>query len=68
MSIKDYSCICLLFDTNIKSIKLFVFPRKIDLDNVEKLKIFKNTKVVLSFKELKLAIEERKKCLKKYSF
>jgi len=45
-----------------------VFPRKIDLENVEKLKIFKNTKVVLSFKELKLAIEERKKCLKKYSF
>ncbi len=41
-----------------------VFPRKIDLDNVEKLKKFEKTKVVLSFKELKKEILIREKCLK----
>ena len=41
-----------------------VFPRKIDLDNVEKLKKFEKTKVVLSFKDLKKEILIREKCLK----
>ena len=41
-----------------------VFPRKIDLDNVEKLKKFEKTKVVLSFKDLKKEILIREKCLR----
>ena len=43
-----------------------VFPRDIDLQNVEKLKEFSMTNVVMSFKELKKEIFERKKCLKKF--
>ena len=42
-----------------------VFPREIDLENVEKLKNFSDTETVLSFKELKEKISERKECLKK---
>ena len=42
-----------------------VFPRAIDLENVEKLKKFSITKVVMSFKELESEIIEREKCLKK---
>ncbi len=42
-----------------------VFPREIDLENVEKLKKFSLTNVVTSFKKLKKAIIERDKCLKK---
>ncbi len=42
-----------------------VYPRKIDLDNVEKLKSFSYTDVVISFNDLKTNIEKRIKCLKK---
>tara|TARA_A100001015_G_scaffold292037_1_gene366880 strand:- start:2126 stop:2680 length:555 start_codon:yes stop_codon:yes gene_type:complete len=42
-----------------------VFPRKVDLENVKKLKGFSNTETVLSFKELEEKILERKECLKK---
>lgn len=42
-----------------------VFPRDIDLENVEKLKKFSITTVVKSFKDLEKAILEREKCLKK---
>ena len=45
-----------------------VFPRKIDLENVEKLKKFSQTTVVLSFKELEKEIEMRRECLKKSYF
>ena len=45
-----------------------VFPRKIDLENVERLKKFSKTTVVLSFKELEKEIEMRRKCLKKSYF
>ena len=42
-----------------------VFPRKVDLENVNKLKGFSDTETVLSFKELEEKIFERKECLKK---
>ena len=42
-----------------------VFPRDIDLENVEKLKKFSKTQIVMSFKELEKKIIEREKCLKK---
>tara|TARA_X000000950_G_scaffold118865_2_gene149030 strand:- start:36097 stop:36654 length:558 start_codon:yes stop_codon:yes gene_type:complete len=42
-----------------------VFPRKIDLENVRRLKEFENIKVVESFEELKNEIYNRTKCLKK---
>ncbi len=45
-----------------------VFPRKIDLENVEKLKKFSLTDVVMSFNKLEEAINERQKCLKKLYF
>jgi len=44
-----------------------VFPRKIDLHNVEKLKDFELTDVVLNFEELESKILAREKCLKKFS-
>ena len=42
-----------------------VYPRDIDLDNVKRLKKFKDTKVTMSFEELKSEIFRRKECLKK---
>ena len=42
-----------------------VFPRKIDLENVEKLKTFENIKVVMNFYELEKEIMNREKCQKK---
>lgn len=42
-----------------------VYPRKIDLENVEKLKKFSDTEVVISFNDLRKNIEKRIKCLKK---
>ena len=45
-----------------------VYPRKIDLENVEKLKKFSQTTVVLSFKALEKEIETRRECLKKSYF
>lgn len=42
-----------------------VFPRKIDLENVSRLKKFENTLVVESFEELKKEIYKRTECLKK---
>ncbi len=42
-----------------------VFPRKVDLENVDKLKKFADTLTVLSFKKLKEEILNRKICLKK---
>ncbi len=45
-----------------------VFPRKIDLENVERLKKFSQTTVVLSFKALEKEIETRRECLKKSYF
>ena len=45
-----------------------VYPRKVDLQNVEKLKKFEKTTVVLSIKELEEHIEKRKIWLKKYYF
>ena len=42
-----------------------VYPREVDLENVEKLKKFSDTLMVMSFKELKEAVSKRKKCLKK---
>lgn len=40
-----------------------VFPRRIDLDNVERLKDFEATTVVASMAELEHAIRERRTCL-----
>lgn len=40
-----------------------VFPRPIDLENVEKLKCFERTEVVESLTELEAALERRLKCL-----
>ena len=45
-----------------------VYPRKIDLDNVIRLKKFSDTEVVMSFNDLKKNIEKRKKCMKKSYF
>ncbi len=45
-----------------------VFPREIDLENVEKLKKFSFTEVVMSFEKLEETINERQKCLKKLFF
>ncbi len=45
-----------------------VFPREIDLENVDKLKKFSLTEVVMSFAKLEEAINERQKCLKKLFF
>ncbi len=45
-----------------------VYPRKVDLQNVEKLKKFEKTTVVLSIQELEEHIEKRKIWLKKYFF
>tara|TARA_B100000963_G_scaffold309206_1_gene285060 strand:- start:1058 stop:1615 length:558 start_codon:yes stop_codon:yes gene_type:complete len=42
-----------------------VYPREIDLVNVEKLKKFKLTDVVESYKKLEKKVLERKRCLKK---
>ena len=42
-----------------------VYPREVDLENVDKLKKFSDTLTVMSFKELKEAVLKRKKCLKK---
>ncbi len=42
-----------------------VFPRKIDLENVKKLKYFERTDVVMSFDELKKEITKREECRKK---
>ena len=42
-----------------------VFPRKVDLENVEKLRGFSDTETVWSFKDLNKKISERKECLKK---
>ena len=42
-----------------------VYPRKIDLENVEKLKKFERTEVVSSFSELEQKVKERKNWLKK---
>lgn len=43
-----------------------VFPRKIDLENIRKLKKFERTKVVIDFEELKQEVKLREKCLKKF--
>ncbi|MCH9807894.1 MAG: flavoprotein [Alphaproteobacteria bacterium] len=40
-----------------------VFPRRIDLENTEKLKSFEYTTVVESIEELKQALEARRECL-----
>lgn len=40
-----------------------VFPRRIDLDNMEKLKGFEETKVVADMQELEAAIQARLACL-----
>ena len=42
-----------------------VFPRKIDLENVERLKTFESIKVVMNFSELEKEIMNREKCQKK---
>tara|TARA_A100001015_G_C14474787_1_gene513167 strand:- start:178 stop:315 length:138 start_codon:yes stop_codon:yes gene_type:complete len=42
-----------------------VYPRKIDLDNVKKLKNFENITVVKNFDDLEKEIYVRKRCLKK---
>ncbi len=42
-----------------------VFPREIDLENVNKLEKFSITNVVKSFRELEMEIFKREKCLKK---
>ncbi len=42
-----------------------VFPREIDLENVNRLEKFTITNVVKSFKELEIQITKREKCLKK---
>jgi flavoprotein len=44
-----------------------VFPRRIDLDNVERLKSFEATCVVDSMAGLKRAVEERLACLSAHS-
>jgi dihydromethanopterin reductase (acceptor) len=41
-----------------------VYPRRIDLENVERLRVFESTQVVDSLSALKAAIDERMACLK----
>ena len=50
-------------DTMAPSGMVKVFPRRIDLDNVEKLKAFEATTVVETFDDLKRALAERMSCL-----
>lgn len=45
-----------------------VYPRRIDLDNVERLKSFEATQVVESLSSLKRALDERMTCLNALSF
>ncbi len=45
-----------------------VFPRKIDLDNVKKLKKFELVEVVDSYKQLEKTVLKRNRCLKKSYF
>lgn len=44
-----------------------VYPRRIDLENTERLKTFEDTNVVESMAELEVAVEARLKWLKSYS-
>lgn len=44
-----------------------VWPRRIDLDNMEKLKTFEETTVVADMHQLETAIQARLQCLKSYS-
>jgi flavoprotein len=44
-----------------------VYPRRIDLENTERLKSFEDTIVVESMAELEVAVEARLKWLKNYS-
>jgi len=44
-----------------------VYPRRVDLENTERLKSFEDTIVVESVGELEAAIEARLKWLKSYS-
>ena len=50
---------------DIQKVNASPYPRKIDLENVEKLKKFERTEVVSSFSELEQKIKERKNWLKK---
>jgi hypothetical protein len=42
---------------------VWVYPRPIDLENVDKLATFRDTKVVLSMEALRAALDERLQCL-----
>ncbi len=44
-----------------------VYPRKIDLENIEKLKMFEETTVVANMQLLESAIQARLECLKAFS-
>jgi flavoprotein len=49
-------------DTRAPGGMVKVFPRRVDLENVERLKTFEATRVVLSMAELEAAIDERLRC------
>jgi len=50
-------------DTQAPGGMVKVFPRRIDLENVERLKLFADTEVVMSMAELKGALSARLACL-----
>ena len=54
-------------DTEAPKGMVKVYPRRIDLDNTERLKSFEDTTVVESMAELEHAVEARLKWLKSYS-
>ena len=43
--------------------QVWVYPRPIDLENVDRLAAFRGTKIALSIEELERALEERLQCL-----
>ena len=44
-----------------------VFPRRVDLDNVERLKAFEGVEIVASMAELEAAVDRRLSCLRRSS-
>ena len=54
-------------DTEAPKGMVKVYPRRIDLENTERLKSFEDTIVVESMAELEVAVEARLKWLKNYS-
>jgi flavoprotein len=56
-----------VMETEAPDGKVMVYPRRIDLENVERLREFEYTRVATSFSELMNALEEDTECLRKSS-